>query len=225
MAQELSRGASASAAHTKAGFKPNRHNASVLSRKETIINRVAEITSERDRIHNTGVAEALKEAKVTADSILAELEAARAMAERLEDPGNMARSSLGKAKLAGLLIERQQIQTEVTVSDMTDEELIEARAGLPLDLCHEMGLDPDQTTVMQLAGALLEALTEEAEPPVQYRHMPPLPDSARGNRAPDHKRLPRPEKPLLRGEAERLRRTPQTDGVGMNGVGPNGRGR
>ena len=117
MAQELSRGASASAAHTKAGFKPNRHNASVLSRKETIINRVAEITAERDRIHNTGVAEALKEAKVTADSILAELEAARAMAERLEDPGNMARSSLGKAKLAGLLIERQQIQAEVSVSD------------------------------------------------------------------------------------------------------------
>ena len=63
------------------------------------------------------MAEALKEAKVTADSILAELEAARAMAERLEDPGNMARSSLGKAKLAGLLIERQQIQAEVSVSD------------------------------------------------------------------------------------------------------------
>jgi hypothetical protein len=59
----------------------------------------------------------------------------------------------------------------VTVSDMTDEELIEARAGLPLDLCYEMGLDPEQTTVMQLGGALLEAFTEqEQEPPVQYRH-------------------------------------------------------
>jgi hypothetical protein len=89
-----------------------------------------------------------------------------------------------------------------------------------------MGLDPEQTTAMQLAGALLEALmAQQEEPQIKYRHMPPLPDSARGNRAPDHKRLPKPEKPLLKGEAERLRRTPQANGAGKNGVGPNGRGR
>jgi hypothetical protein len=219
MAQELSRGSSASAAHAKAGYKPHRHNASVYSRKKIILDRVAVITAEREKIHNTAVAEALKDAKVTADSILAELEAARAMAERLEDPGNMARSSLGKAKLAGLLIERQQIQAEVTVSDMTDRELIEARAGLPLDLCYELGLDPDSTTVMQLAGALLEALTEQEEPAARYRHMPPLADSARGNRAPDFRKLPKPERPLTRAEADRLCRTPRTNGVGTNATG------
>jgi hypothetical protein len=103
--------------------------------------------------------------------------------------------------------------------------LAEARAGLPLDLCYELGLDPDQTTVMQLAGALVEAVSEQEEPAVQYRHMPVLPHSARGNRAPDFRKLPKPEKPLTRGEADRLRRTPQTNGARKNGVGPNGRGR
>jgi len=58
------------------------------------------------------VGEAFAEAKVTAASILSELEIARAMAERLEDPGNMSRASLGKAKLAGLLVEKR----DVTVS-------------------------------------------------------------------------------------------------------------
>jgi hypothetical protein len=67
---------------------------------------------ERERIHDVGVSAAIEEAKVTAASILSELETARAMAERLEDPGNMSRASLGKAKLAGLLVERR----DVTVS-------------------------------------------------------------------------------------------------------------
>jgi hypothetical protein len=43
--------------------------------------------------------------------------------------------------------------------------------------------------------------------------MPPLPDSARGNRrAPDYRKQVKEPKPLTRGEAERLRRTPQANG-------------
>jgi hypothetical protein len=82
-----------------------------------------------------------------------------------------------------------------------------------------MGLDPDHTTVMQLAGALLEALTVHEEAPAQYRHMPPLPDSARGNRAPDYRKQKQEPKVLTRGEAERLRRTPRTNGAGTSGTG------
>jgi hypothetical protein len=70
-----------------------------------------------------------------------------------------------------------------------------------------------------------EEEASQEEVPAQYRHMPPLLGSARGNRASNRRQLSKPEKPLLRGEAERLRRTPQTNGVGKNGVGPNGRRR
>src|ERR1700730_18079034 len=50
-AQELAKGKAASDAYKTAGFRPNRHNACVLKQKQTIIDRVSELLTERDRQH------------------------------------------------------------------------------------------------------------------------------------------------------------------------------
>ena len=111
-------------------------------------------------------------------------------------------------------------QHEVKIEDLDDFQLFEARIRSLISTCEALGLDSETCTFSEFIGRLIDE--EEAsheEPPPQYRHMPPLADSARGNRAPNHTRLPKPDKPLLKGEAERLRRTPRTNSAGANGTG------
>jgi hypothetical protein len=140
----------------------------------------------------------------------------------------MVSAAVASGRVSGLMIDRHLVraQHEIKVEELGDFELFEAKIRSLISMCEALGLDTETCTFSEFIGGLMDA--EEAlheEPPVRYRHMPPLADSARGNRAPDYRKLPKPEKPLLKGEAERLRRTPQTNGAGKNGVGPNGRGR
>jgi hypothetical protein len=132
---------------------------------------VAEILAERERIHDVGVSAAIEEAKVTAASILSELETARAMGERLEDPGNMSRASLGKAKLAGLLVERR----DVTVSQAdayADLGELERFQHLLVDVCcliraaHRSGEEPETVeTFFEIMIAIMEEQTSQPLPP------------------------------------------------------------
>jgi hypothetical protein len=117
------------------------------------------------------VSAAIDEAKVTAASILSELETARAMAERLEDPGNMSRASLGKAKLAGLLVEKR----DVTVSqadaraDLNDLERLQY---LLVDVCSlireaQRSGEDEQTigTFFEIILAIMEEQPSQPLPP------------------------------------------------------------
>src|SRR5204863_3881119 len=79
-AQAVARGMSASAAYAQVGFKPHRANAATLARKEHISVRVAELQEEQLAIHKQATAEAVANAKVTIESLIAEAEAARAKA-------------------------------------------------------------------------------------------------------------------------------------------------
>ena len=79
-AQALARGMSASAAYVEGGFKANRHNAAALAREEHIRTRVTELQEEQLAIHKQATAEAVANAKVTIESLIAEAEAARAKA-------------------------------------------------------------------------------------------------------------------------------------------------
>lgn len=72
-AQGLAKGLSADESYQRAGFKPNRGNASVLKQKENISNRVAEILKqleENDRAANERVIEKLA---ITKERVAAEL--------------------------------------------------------------------------------------------------------------------------------------------------------
>ena len=96
-AQELAKGKTANEAYVLAGYKANDGNAIRLKGNERIAERVAEIL-DRSAIR----------AEVTVASILAELDEAKELAKRIEQPAPMIAASMGKAKIAGILVDRTE---------------------------------------------------------------------------------------------------------------------
>jgi phage terminase small subunit len=111
-AQALARGSSATAAYVEAGYKPNRHNAAALARKQHILARVSELQEEQLAIHQQATAQAAANAQVTIESLITEAEAARAKA--MEEKGGAAAAVsalIAKAKLAGMWREKFEQHT------------------------------------------------------------------------------------------------------------------
>ena len=90
-AQELAKGKTQVEAYKIAGYKPNDGNAGLLARRPEIIARTTEI-------NRRGAARA----EITVESICRELDEARKLALKLEQPSPMVMASLGKAKVARL---------------------------------------------------------------------------------------------------------------------------
>jgi hypothetical protein len=105
-AQALASGKSADEAYAEAGYARNRCNAARLKTKENIGQRVAELQ-----------ASSAKAVEVTVESICAELDAARELAERQRQTGPMVNAIMGKAKVCGLLVEKQQVLGQYVISD------------------------------------------------------------------------------------------------------------
>jgi len=101
-AQLLAEGRSASEAYVLAGYRANRHNAARLKSFETIRARVLEI-------QGAGA----KSAEITVASLLDELEHARQRADSLGQLSASVRAISEKARLAGLMVERQEIAVEL----------------------------------------------------------------------------------------------------------------
>lgn len=96
-AQGLARGISADKAYVEAGYSANRGNASRMTAIESMQARVKEIKA----------AGAIR-AEVTIQSLLDELEGARLLAESVKQPAAMVAASMGKGKVAGLIVDRQE---------------------------------------------------------------------------------------------------------------------
>ena len=96
-AQEVAKGKSATEAYVLAGYKAHDGNASTLRGNQRLLDRVAEIQSR-----------GAERAEVTVQTILAELEAARLKADELKQPAVMVAASMGKAKVAGLIIDKAE---------------------------------------------------------------------------------------------------------------------
>jgi phage terminase small subunit len=96
-AQELAKGKTQAEAYQAAGYKPSEPNASRLKSNDKVAARVAEL-QERGAIR----------AEVTVASIIAELEEAREVARQGAQPGPMVSASMGKAKVAGILVDRTE---------------------------------------------------------------------------------------------------------------------
>jgi phage terminase small subunit len=94
-AQELAKGRTQVQAYEKAGYKPSDSNSTKLAGRPEVQARVAEITG-RGAIR----------AEITVAAILEELEEARSLAKKIDQPAPMVSASMGKAKLAGFLTER-----------------------------------------------------------------------------------------------------------------------
>jgi hypothetical protein len=96
-AQELAKGRSQAEAYQEAGYKPSEQHASRLASNGKVQARVAEIQS-RGAVR----------AEVTVASILAELEEAREVAKGALQASPMVAASMGKAKVAGILVDRTE---------------------------------------------------------------------------------------------------------------------
>jgi hypothetical protein len=125
--QALARGMSASAAYVEAGYKANRHNAAALAREKHIRTRVTELQEEQLAIHKQATAEAVANAKVTIDSLIAEAEAARAKAMSEKGGAAAAVNALtAKAKLAGMWREKvDQHNTGSPVYERIERVIVE----------------------------------------------------------------------------------------------------
>jgi hypothetical protein len=83
------------------------YNAAALAREKHIRTRVTEIQEEQLAIHQRTTAEAVADAKVTIESLIQEVEAARQKAMSEKDGAAAAVSALtAKAKLAGMWREK-----------------------------------------------------------------------------------------------------------------------
>lgn len=72
-AQELAQGKSATEAYVNAGFSHNPGNAGRLKTNENVKNRIEEILSERNSIHEQGVERAIERLAVTKEWVISQL--------------------------------------------------------------------------------------------------------------------------------------------------------
>lgn len=96
-AQELAKGLTSDEAYVVAGYKENRHNASRLKTKETVLRRIEELQGR-----------AADKAVVTIQDIAAQLDEDRAFARSVSSASACVSATMGKAKVLGLVIERAE---------------------------------------------------------------------------------------------------------------------
>lgn len=104
-AQELAKGETADAAYVNAGFKPSRGNASRLKANDIISARVFEIQGM-----------AADKVVVTIDDIARQLDEDRAFAMKVGSAAAAVASTMGKAKVLGLIIDKAEVKTQGTVT-------------------------------------------------------------------------------------------------------------
>lgn len=106
-------------AFVNAGFVKNQGNASRLGAEPDIIARIAELDREGIERDAAARAEAAKAESVDLQSILQELEEARLIAKDVKQPGAMVAASMGKAKVAGLIVDKKEdVTPRRTLSDI-----------------------------------------------------------------------------------------------------------
>jgi phage terminase small subunit len=111
-AQELAKGHRAQDAYVAAGYKANPGNATRLKLNEKIFARVKELL---DR--------SAARAEVTVASLLNELEEARKLAAEINQPSAAVAATLGKAKVAGLIVDRKEVGKPGDFEGMNVDEL------------------------------------------------------------------------------------------------------
>ena len=110
-AQGLAKGLTGDEAYAAAGYRPNQNNASRLKGKESIRSRVAFLQGE-----------AAERNAVTVDDIVRQLDEARDLARERGNAAAMVSATMGKAKVLGLIVDKQVIGLK-RIEDMNEHEL------------------------------------------------------------------------------------------------------
>jgi hypothetical protein len=136
-AQQLAQGKSASEAYVNAGFQASRQNAGRLRTRDDVKARVAELQ-----------ANAARSAEVSIQSLIRELDDAIDVARTKGQAQAMVSAAGMKAKLSGLMVERQQIEVSQAETELVPHFWIETDfprvIGMLIDACRERyPNDPD----------------------------------------------------------------------------------
>jgi phage terminase small subunit len=154
-AQELAKGKSATEAYELAGYRPNRGNATTLKQQESISKRVCEILEGMHEGHKEAVMQAIESTEVTPESLVRELEEARAVAKDQKQGAAMTAATIGKARILGLIIEKRE-----DVTPRRDSRAIDARI---LELLGRRG---EERAARTAGGAGADRAGDEAIPTV-----------------------------------------------------------
>ena len=167
-AQALAKGETATKAYVLAGFKPSRTNAARLRSNERISARVLELQMA-----------GAKSAEISVASLLAELEEARSKATSLNQLSAAVRATAEKAKISGLLVEKQQIEVVNTEYEpqCAQEvlhrvaERVSVEAAVTLGRCFDVEFDPTWSPDSEpiRAPGYSQRLIEERRPLVNGR--------------------------------------------------------
>jgi phage terminase small subunit len=117
-AQELAKGQTLTEAYRLAGYTESRPHASRLATRGNIRQRVRELQRP-----------AIKAAQVTLESLLDELEEARALAIALKQPGAAVAAVREKSVLSGHRVEKSERRVTTDARQLTDAELDAAIAA------------------------------------------------------------------------------------------------
>jgi phage terminase small subunit len=99
-------------AYAGAGYQPSKPAASRMAKMPDIVQRMKEL-----HVH------ALNKSEVTVESMREQFDADRAFAIKLKNPSAAHAASVSKAKLFGLMTERQSVQVTHNYAMMSEEEL------------------------------------------------------------------------------------------------------
>jgi len=99
-------------AYVGAGYQPDKGAASRMAKKPDIIQRMQELH-----------VRALGKVDVTIESICEQLDADRALAYKQKNPSAAVAATMAKAKLFGLITEKQTVQVTHNYAMMSEEEL------------------------------------------------------------------------------------------------------
>ncbi len=116
-ALDLAKGITADQAYVNAGFTQNRGNSIRLKTHESVVARVEELR-----------AELVVSSKVTAESLVRELDEIRSLAVKDGQQSAAVQAVMGKAKILGLVIDRREQGDPGAFDTLTDDQLAE-RAG------------------------------------------------------------------------------------------------
>ncbi len=116
-AQELVKGASQREAYKTAGYSAK--SDSVADAAASRLFSEVKVRARIEELQNRGAARA----EVTVQKILEELDEARVLARTIDQPSAMVQASMGRAKVAGIIVERKEVGKPGDFSNLSDEEL------------------------------------------------------------------------------------------------------
>jgi hypothetical protein len=152
----LLEGKSATEAYEAAGFKRDDANAARLKARPDVVERLTELQNE-----------VAAKVPITIESLISELEEVRTAATSKSQYAAAVRAVLGKAQLAGLLVERSKVEVEGNLLNRTkydsDEDIVDGMLQVRLNWYHDLR-DEDRQKVLglfQQCFADVEAVVDE----------------------------------------------------------------